>query len=123
MQPPDLSVEEFASRVRGDRGFGSASQRARAIRDSEKISAAAYDYCHVLGFMSADHHDHERACANYVAAQLRQDGITVPEKAFGVPAFLIPLLWGLGVKLLVEMIWKAAVMIAEHLRGETGAAG
>lgn len=118
MSAPNLTVEEFAARIRGDRGFSSNAQRAESIHKSELVAAAAFDYARLVGYSGFSRQDHRRCCANHVAAQLRQDGVTIPQAAFGMPLLLVQLLFGVGVKLLVELIWRAAGLIADHLSGQ-----
>lgn len=116
MSVPSLTIEEFAARIRGDRGFSSDRDRSDVIRKSELVAAAAYDYCRTVGYSGIGREHHERCCANYVAAV-----VGLPPRAVGFPPFVVALFWGAASKLLVELIWKAAAMIAEHLSRGAGA--
>lgn len=113
MPVPPLTVEEFAARLRGTRSFGSDARTADAIRVSELVAAAAVDYCRLIGFSGLSRPHHQRVCANYCAAQLG-----LPPRAVGMPPFLIALLFGLATKLAVELIWKAAALVADWLQDD-----
>lgn len=126
MPVPQRTIESFAAEIRGNRAFGSSAERASLIRKSELIAACAFDYARYEPFFTPNllsdprdkqyvRRDHERVCARYIAVQVEPSMARVLPGLLVLPGFLVQILFGLTTRAVVEMIWRAAALIAAHL--------